>query len=170
MSIFSDEQKSKLRYVWDFAALDLPVPDKLEGDDKIEWNSYSKYLSPSDKIRKFGQALDQLLAVASNMTGPGSPSEADLTKFYAKWEASMILGSHVGTAFNHQTEKLRYDHFKSDIDYSLFWLVEFLKNVNSADTKTWQDRHQKYLTMSDSIHDNVSKYYSAQNKSNGPKI
>ena len=84
MTIFSDEQKKTLKRTWDYAALDLPVPDKLEGNDRDEWNSYSKYLSPSDKIRKFGQALDQLLAVTSNMTGPGSPSEADLTKFHAK--------------------------------------------------------------------------------------
>ena len=30
MTIFSDEQKKTLKRTWDYAALDLPVPDKRE--------------------------------------------------------------------------------------------------------------------------------------------
>lgn len=155
MSIYPNGKPANLRYKWEVAALDVPVPATLINKaDVEEWKNYVDCLSPAQKLRKFGQALDQLhsLLTQAEKSPPSDQEKADVfSKWYAASVVSVGLAGHLQytvEAFHKNTGEIT-----SDIDYTLFVLLDFLKEANSTDIKIWEDRRARYRAVNEEVLD-----------------
>jgi hypothetical protein len=152
MSIYPGGKPSHLRYKFDIAAIDLPIPSDLGRDDAQEWQSYCDCLSPAQRIRKFGQALDEFHTLMDKAgPNPLKIPEDDQAVLYSKWLAATILNVELSKGFNFDTERSYRDpsFIKSDIDKGLFCLTDLLKGVNSSDLTIWEDRRKKHNQITD---------------------
>ncbi|WP_435639979.1 hypothetical protein [Micavibrio aeruginosavorus] len=156
MSIFPPSA-THLNRTYNIAALDLPIPNCLsDRNDEAEWLSYAKCLPIARAIEKFGQALDQFLDLLPDSGKKASKLTLDekLT-VYAKWNAASIInanviGEKVSFALNPQQDDIAY---KSDLGRGAFFVVEFLKSVQSPLATEWENRrlrlHAEYCDRDD---------------------
>ncbi len=159
---------TSLTYVWEFAALDIPVPTDLESrEDQNEWCAYLECLSPAQKLRKFGQALDTLHAMHDKAPSPELRSDDEKKALHSAWYASSISGHLLHKNFHFDTEKMyKTGGHGSDILNRIDSILDFLKSVNSPDMKIWEGRfarHQK-------VDKNVFKDWPKVKTSGGPSI
>ena len=172
MSIYPGGRPSGLIYKFDIAAIDLPIPaDLTDRKDQQEWSSYCDCLSPGQRIRKFGQALDEFHALLDKAPDPMKLTEEEQAVVYSKWMAASILNVSLGS-LQFETEKTYRDprFIKSDIDKGLFCLNDFLKSVNSPDLQKWEDRRARHNQITDKeIHPLLNKFsnWSAKKLSKG---
>lgn len=169
MSIYpGGKRPEKLRFTFDIAALDLPIPSDLGYDDAKEWQSYCSCLSPAQRIRKFGEALDEFHAMMAKAgPDPLKIPEDDQAVLYSKWLAATILNCELSKGIHFETERTYRDQsfIKSDIDKGLFCLTDLLQGVHSADLKTWEDRRKRHNEITDqNILPLLNKFHNYQGK------
>ena len=146
--IIDNIENKGLIYKWQIAALDIPVPaDLTDRNDKYEWANYLECLSVSQQLRKLGQALDEFHNLFEKTADPFAlPKEEQIT-LYSKWEAASIASCSVANRLETALPSQQTEAFKSDIDRHLFLVTDFLKGVNSQDTKIWEDRHARHNNL-----------------------
>lgn len=138
----------RLMYKFDIAALNLPIPDDLTRySDAREWSAYVGNLSPAQLVRDFGTALDQLHALTPAGRDLRAAPEPEQAKVYSKWMAASCLMSELLGKFHFETAETYRNpdkFYKSDIEQTVYTLVDFLKGVNSADVPVWEARQQRH--------------------------
>jgi hypothetical protein len=152
MSIYPEGMKADgLMYKFEIAALDVPVPDDLtDRADAQEWHSYCDCLSPAQRLRKFGQALDAFHGLMAKTAEPLTLPEAEQIVLYSKWKAASILNAVLSQNVNFDTkETYRGDLIKSDIDRGLYCVTDLLRSVNSSEAKLWEDRRARHNALTD---------------------
>lgn len=166
MSIYPNGKKPEgLIYKWDIAALNLPVPDDLTGqEDANEWHYYVQNLRPAQQVRVFGQALDQFHALLGDTKDLLKRPENEQAALYSKWRAASSAGHATSQSFHFETEETYRDNrklFRSDIDRQIYNIVDFLKSVNSPDAAAWEkrgERHKDLWEMRDELLDLLNKF------------
>lgn len=136
-------------YKFDYAALNLPVPDDLtDKKDATDWACYLDNVSPAQQVRLFGQSLDQFHQLFDNARTPAAPREEQALVF-SKWQAASIANAALAPKFHWVTAEMHDDPrmFKSDIERGIHCLIEFLKSVNSADVPAWETRLKRHQTV-----------------------
>jgi len=151
MSIYpKNVDASSLMYKFDVAALNLPIPDDLtDRQDAREWRSYVSNLSPAQQIKNFAEALDQFHTLAPAGRDLRLAPEAEQAKAYSKWMAASCLMAELSGKFHFETAQT-YNNpsmFKSDIERTVYQVVDFLKSVNSADVQAWEDRQARHRAV-----------------------
>ncbi len=168
MSIYPEgTDPSSLIYTWEIAALDIPVPADLESrDDQKEWLNYLDCLSPAQKLRKFGQALDGLHATHDVSPAPDLRSDEQKKALHSAWYAVSIAGHALHKNFDFQTEErtLKGGH-RSNVLNQLDCILDFLRSVNSSDTKTWEARFERHKNVDKNVFNDWPK-----NKAAGPSV
>lgn len=138
-----------LMYKFDYAALNLPVPDDLTDEkDATEWRCYLDNISPAQQVRALAQALDQFHRVFDNQQTPVAPREMQ-AYVYSKWYAASIANAALAPKFHWVTAEMNDNPrmFHSDIERGVYCLTEFLKSVNSADTIAWETRLEQHRAI-----------------------
>jgi|GEM_PF-3444742 len=164
MSIYPKGTKPEtLMFKFDVAALNLPVPDDLtDRKDAQEWSGYVRNLSPAQQIKNFAEALDQFHALAPAGRDLRTAPEADQVKAYSKWMAAsaLMVGLHDKFHFDTaETYQQPSKFYKSDIERTIFNVVDFLKAVNSADVQAWEERQARHRAVDrESLLDIIHKY------------
>lgn len=150
MSIYPDGKRPpNLRYVWDVAAQNLPIPSDLRSrEDQNEWQGYIKSMSPEKQLRYFAKALDEFHGLVKGVTDPFTLSEDKQLEAYSKWEAASIANGAVSSRFTFQTEeKYSGRMFRSDIEEGIYNIVDFLKAVNSPEAAVWEQRRLEHKAL-----------------------
>lgn len=152
MSIYPEGVDPRgLIYKFDVAALNLPIPDDLtDRKDAEAWRNYADCLSPAQQIRNFAEALDQLHALAPAGRDLRAAPEAEQAKAYSKWMAASCVMAALHDKFHFETEET-YNNprkfYKSDIERTVYNIVDFLKSVNSPDVQAWEDRQARHRAV-----------------------
>lgn len=131
----------RLRHQWEAAAVDLPVPDRLlTVRDRDEWKRYLHNLRPAQAIRKFGEAIDMFLDQHADTDDFSDLTSDRALRLYSLWRA-------VDGASDVVAERLRFaqpDKTMTYVDMTLLYVVDFLKDVRSAELGIWEGRQQRH--------------------------
>ncbi|MBI4422595.1 MAG: hypothetical protein HY554_02645 [Elusimicrobia bacterium] len=133
------------RYKWDVAAIDRPVPASLIGRAELaDWRNYLSCLSPAQQLRELGQALDELHGALERTPDPRALPEPAQRALYSLWVAVQEAGVDVAERFGFPAKERHSSAFTSDVDESLFLLLDFLKQVRSAEVEAWEARRARH--------------------------
>ena len=142
----------RLMYKFEVAAIDLPIPSDLtDRKDAQEWSSYANALSPAQRLRKFGQALDEFHALLDTAPGgdPRALQEDQQITLYSKWLAAGTLNVELLRGIDFDTEETYRGHvITSDIGKGLFCIIDLLKSVQSPDVSKWEARNTRHEAVS----------------------
>lgn len=136
MSIFPEQfNKAAVVRRRDIASLDLPIPVALtDATERYQWSFYAECLPFSKKLEKFGQAVDMLIAM------PDSHSPA----YSQRLDVAYGIHNAFTTVFQTETPNMTREMFDSDFSATMYWIADFLKNVNSPDAAIWEKRRQDW--------------------------
>ena len=142
-----DRKLEDICQAWQIAAIDLPVPEKLDDQkDGEEWSYYLELLPPASVLRKFAQALDQYNnAVMDKCAKKGRADEPENEMLDQKWEVAFYTARAAYTRFHFSVEDVwNRKEFKDKVDVALYFTIEFLKGANSSDLSLWEKRRYQY--------------------------
>ncbi|MEZ0262484.1 MAG: hypothetical protein ACAH80_15880 [Alphaproteobacteria bacterium] len=147
MTIYPYGKPKNLSMKWQYAAIDLPVPDRLiEDEDKREWSSYLDCLSPAQQLRKAAQATDQFIALLDKAPADLTLlSEREQILVFSKWMAMTFAANMVSTRLQFcEGEGRKSKEYPTDMDCNFSRIIDFLSSVNSPDVKEWEKRRERH--------------------------
>lgn len=147
MSIYPQGVDSgSLVFTFQVAALDLPIPDHLTGNDADQraWSNYASAISPARLISKFAEAVDSVLDLIPQNGAVDQLDQATSEKLYSRWTAAAILHVSVSKRLSFGQDPSVQNAQKSDIDHMMFFVEDLLKAVVSPETQSWSNRRAAY--------------------------
>lgn len=165
MSIFSDEFNKANLPAWKQSKLDLPVPDKMDSSDIIEWQRYIENLSPGLLVKKFSEAVDHVLY---NFENPDNSrifryddlTAEDKTLRHAKLLALHILSQEIETKFSFPQEPS--NHFRSEMETAVENMVHFFELSGAGNLNAWLERQVTFKK----VLPNIEAFYDGFNAEN----
>jgi hypothetical protein len=166
MSIYPGGRPPNLRYLWEIAAYDLPIPDRLlDIADAIEWDTYVQALPPARLMKKLAEALDEFHQAALPHANLMKLPPDQQVRIFSKWRAA-------SNAADEMKRRLEYlpgpgrGNYVSEIDEALFFIAEFLDSVDSRETKLWTERRRHHGLLD---HNNLAEFADHMFRNYAPK-
>jgi len=130
------------------AALDLDIPDNLlDESDRFRWSAYADAISPARLVSKFAEAVDQFYSITPANTCLIDLAEKDKEAIFSKWLALSTLGYKVTERLHYFTPEDISSELRSDMQESMYLLVDFLKAVDSPTAQDWEQRQRDYASI-----------------------
>lgn len=161
MSIYSDNFNYASLTSWEQSNLDLPIPDKMWGTEVTEWQKYIHNLSPGMQVKKFAEAVDQVLSLFENPDNTRNflyenLSPADKEIRHAKLQAVTSLSEEIDARFCAAKKPGTEMRQRSEIGNAIEHLVDFLEITGTDSLEAWKDRE---VTFHKAVMRNIVKFY-----------